>query len=173
MIHRLPPTPPPVDLSTKLLHPKICEKAARILYLNSRLVKCIPAFLLLSSREQEILYKNVWLKLFTLGCAQYLSSDDLEFIKNDANVSQLEMASFQSTVNMLRTLHLSEQQFGYVRNVILFRQAKHVMEMLDSGRDLVQQIGDHSYMALAQELVQKTDRNSFQLAKLMMVVSSL
>ena len=173
IIHSLPPTPPPVDLSTKQLHPKICEKAARILYLNSRLVKCIPAFNLLSSREQEILYQNVWLKLLTLGCAQYLSSDDLEYIKNDGNVSALEMASFQSTVNMLRTLHLSEQQFGYVRNVILFRQPKHVMEMLDSGRELVQQIGDHSYVALAQEMIQKTDGNSLKLAKLMMTISSL
>ena len=173
--HNLPPTPPPVDLtsSTNKQPPKYCETAANILYINAKMVRYIPAFQLLPAKDQERLYSGAWLKLFILGCAQYLTLEDLDCLKNNVKVSLLDLSSFISTVKIIKSLQLSETEFGYVRNVILFRQSRDVTEKLEAGVEMVEQIGDHAHLALAQAMMIKTERNSLQFAKTMMILNNL
>jgi len=173
------PQSPPIKMSTSPLKIanklQICETAAKILLMNSRLLKCIPAFKLLSVHDQELLYTGAWIKLLTLGCAQYLSPQDLDCIKNDdgVSISSNEMSSFIATVKMIQSLNLTEEEYGHVRNVIFFRQSAIILDKMESRQELIQQIGDHAHLTLAQSIMIKSGSNSLQFAKSMMALTNI
>ena len=183
---KLPPTPPPIDLSSNKdcketdikqesnrdskKFEEIKQTAAEILFTNSRLV---IAFKLLSPQDQETLYRSCWLKLFILSLAQNLRPSDLECLQSTNKVAQDEMSAFIATLKLVQSFGLTEAEFGFVRNMILFRQPRDVMEKLETHGDIVDQIGDHAHLTLAQAIMIKTQRNSFQFAKMMMTLTKM
>ena len=50
----------------------ICESAARLLFMNVRWAKSVPAFTALPPRDQIILLEESWRELFVLGAAQFM-----------------------------------------------------------------------------------------------------
>ena len=83
------------------------------------------------------------------------------------------MSTFQTTVKMIQSLNLSEEEYGFVRNVILFRQSENILDKMESRKDLIQQIGDHAHLTLAQSIMIKSGSNSLQFAKSMMALTSI
>ena len=49
----------------------LCEAAARLLFMNVRWMKSIPAFLSLPYQDQLILLEEGWRELFVLGACQF------------------------------------------------------------------------------------------------------
>lgn len=69
VVANLPSPPPP-------LHPHgsaeaVCEAAARLLFMNVKWVKNVPAFMGLPHRDQVLLLEQSWRELFVLGAAQF------------------------------------------------------------------------------------------------------
>ena len=50
----------------------ICESAARLLFMNVRWAKSVPAFTALPGRDQIVLLEESWRELFVLGAAQFM-----------------------------------------------------------------------------------------------------
>ena len=170
--HVLPPPPPPLDLSNKELK----ETAACVLYRISDLAVCLPEFRILQPRDQELLYTSCWLKLFTVGCAESFSLDDLECLRADSGsgkVSPLETATFLSSVKTIKALNLSEIEYCHTRNLILFRHTEEIMDKLEISKQIVDRIRDCFHITLAQAMMIKTGGNSLQFAKVMMSLTNI
>ena len=92
------------------------------------------------SQGQTALYQQSWVKLFLLGCSQFLSTPDLECIARYSRLSNSllltphselyrsdrleagELGGFLKAVQDLQLLRLTEREFALARSVILFRQ---------------------------------------------------
>merc|ERR1712012_628848 len=169
---KLPPTPPPIDLSSSRdckRFEEIKQTAAEILFTNSRLV---IAFKLLSAGDQEMLFRHSWLKLFILSLVQYLKQSDLECLHSTVGlkVNQDELSTFLTSLRLVQSFNLTETEFGLVRSMILFRQERDIIEKLES--DIVDHIGDRAHLTLAHAVMIKT-QNSLQAAKMMMTLNKL
>ena len=114
----LPLTPPP---SNNLPKSEVCEVAAKILYMTAQRVRSVPSYLRLSPEDQATLFKQSWRKLFTIGCAQFLTVPDLEQFHSSASVQEHEISSFISSVSTLRSLGLSPAEYACLRAVLLFQ----------------------------------------------------
>ena len=166
--HVMPPTPPPLDLSNSQLE----ETAAQVFYRISDLSVMLPEFMILPARDQELLYTSCWLKLFTLGCAESFSLEDLEGLRA-GKVSPLETATFLSSVTSIKALQLTRMEYCHARNLILFRHTQEVMERLEISTLVVDRIRDCFHIALAQAMMIKTGGNSLQFAKVMMSLTNI
>ena len=108
----LPSPPSPPSPSSKL---EVCEKAAQILFMNSKWVKEFTTFQILPTKDQMTLFRHSWIKLFILGCAQSLTVEELENLKSE-KISEPEMASFISAVKGQQSLRLSSVEHGYLHS---------------------------------------------------------
>ena len=168
--HVMPPTPPPLDLSNSQLE----ETAAQVFYRISDLSVMLPEFMILPPRDQELLYTSCWLKLFTLGCAESFTIEDLEGLRADSGkVSPLETATFLSSVKSIKALQLTKMEYCHARNLILFRHTQEVMDRLEISSMVVDRIRDCFHIALAQAMMIKTGGNSLQFAKVMMSLTNI
>ena len=168
--HVLPPTPPPLDLSNSQLE----ETAAQVFYRISDLSVMMPEFMILPARDQELLYTSCWLKLFTVGCAESFSIEDLEGLRADSGkVSPLETATFLASVKSIKALNLTKMEYCHARNLILFRHTQDVMDKLEISQLVVDRIRDCFHITLAQAMMIKTGGNSLQFAKVMMSLTNI
>ena len=111
-------SPPP---SSTLPRTEICETAAKILFMTAQWVRSVPSFLLLSPKDQTMLYMQSWQKLFTLGCAQFLTVADLEQFQYCSSVPENQFCSFLHSVSSLQSLCLSSSDYSCLRAVLLFQ----------------------------------------------------
>ena len=150
----------------------VCEKAAQILFMNSRLVKSLPNFQFLPNKDQETLYRNSWIKLFFLGCAQFLTMEDIQNINSD-NVHESEMASFNSAVRGLQRLRLSDTELACVRGVVLFKHGRDILDKMETHRDIIAAVTDQAHITLAKAMMIRTDNNPLQFARMMMILAEI
>ena len=165
----LPPTPPPSEYSSRL---QVCEKAANILFINTRWVKTLPTFQVLQTKDQVTIYRNSWIKLFVLYCAQVLTLEDLENLQSE-KISEPQMTSFLSAVKGLQSLRLSSAENGYVRGVVLFKHGRDILDQIETSRDIIAAVADQAHVALAQSMMIKTGNNPLQFAKMMMILAEI
>lgn len=130
----------------------ICESAARLLFMNVRWAKSVPAFTTLPSRDQIILLEESWRELFVLGAAQFtlpieagtlmtalgLSSSPFAGmagmpcppmptspVSSERQLGLLgEIKAFQETVAKFKQLNVDATEYACLRAVILFKTCK-------------------------------------------------
>jgi nuclear receptor subfamily 2 group E member 1 len=123
----------------------ICESAARLLFMNVRWAKSVPAFTALPPRDQIILLEESWRELFVLGAAQFMlpieagtlmsalgiSSSPFHGLTGLSTVSterQLgllsEIKTFQETVAKFKQMNVDATEYACLRAVILFKTCK-------------------------------------------------
>ena len=128
----------------------ICESAARLLFMNVRWAKSVPAFTTLPSRDQIILLEESWRELFVLGAAQFtlpieagtlmtalgLSTNSSSPGSSPFGISspvsserQLgllsEIKTFQETVAKFKQMNVDATEYACLRAVILFKTCKN------------------------------------------------
>lgn len=128
----------------------ICESAARLLFMNVRWAKSVPAFTTLPSRDQIILLEESWRELFVLGAAQFtlpieagtlmtalgLSSSHFAMagmpcpptmpaVSTERQLGLLsEIKAFQETVAKFKQMNVDATEYACLRAVILFKTCK-------------------------------------------------
>ena len=118
------------------------------------------------------LYRNSWLKLFVLYCAQVLTVEDLENLQSE-KISEPEMTSFLSAVKGLQSLRLSNAETGYVRCVVLFKHDRDILDQIETSKDIIAAVADQAHVTLAQSMMIKTGNNPLQFSKMMMILAEI
>lgn len=129
----------------------ICESAARLLFMNVRWAKSVPAFTTLPSRDQVILLEESWRELFVLAAAQFtlpieagtlmtalgLSNSPFGLpgmpcpptmpttVSTERQLGLLsEIKAFQETVAKFKQMNVDPTEYACLRAVILFKTCK-------------------------------------------------
>lgn len=127
----IPPPPPPIlpIVSTET----ICESAARLLFMNVKWAKNVPAFTSLSLSDQLLLLEESWRELFVLGAAQFLIPVDLSTLVHasgaltrqpERSIGFLhEVKIFQETLSKFVHIRVDPHEFACLRAIVLFKTA--------------------------------------------------
>ncbi|XP_073992739.1 nuclear receptor subfamily 2 group E member tailless [Rhodnius prolixus] len=175
--------PPPSIVETEALSEpeSICETAARLLFMNVRWARHVPAFTTLNMKDQVTLLEESWRELFLLGWAQLLPPTDLTQLialrstSVDAQPSSLirQAALFQECLAKLRSLTLDHHEFACLRAVLLFKTA-----LEGEGKSLVDVAGvaalqDQTSFALSKYISTSYPDQPYRLGKLLLALPEL
>lgn len=118
------PSPPPISSILSPADPEaICEAAARILFMNVKWAKNVPAFASLSMSDRLILLEESWRELFIIGSAQFLRAADLRVLLDGKNsrIELKEVECFESAVNAVASLRPDSNEYSCLRAIVLFK----------------------------------------------------
>ncbi|XP_045458100.1 nuclear receptor subfamily 2 group E member 1 [Melitaea cinxia] len=122
-----PQTLTPSLITTSLLSPNdpeaMCEAAARLLFMNVKWAKNVPAFSSLSLSDRLLLLEESWRDLFVLGSAQFLYPLDLKILLNVKNlrIYPNDVEEFQATLSEFSKLRLDSNEYACLRAIALFK----------------------------------------------------
>ncbi|XP_063634503.1 nuclear receptor subfamily 2 group E member 1 [Cydia splendana] len=124
--HCSPKAPSPPPITPSLLTPSdpetICEAAARLLFMNVKWAKNVPAFTSLSLPDRLLLLEESWRDLFIIGAAQFLYPLDLKVLMNFKNTAvEKEVQEFEKVLAEVAKLRPDSNEFACLRAVALFR----------------------------------------------------
>ncbi|KAI8431126.1 hypothetical protein MSG28_001176 [Choristoneura fumiferana] len=149
-----PPSPPPITAT--LLSPSnpeaICEAAARLLFMNVKWAKNVPAFTTLSLSDRLLLLEESWRDLFVIGSAQFLYPLDLKVLENSrTNLKDVEL--FEKALEELARIRPDSNEFACLRAIVLFKTVSEKSEGANELRRLqdlpaVAALQDHSQAVL-------------------------
>nr|CAD7604930.1 unnamed protein product [Timema genevievae] len=123
------PLPTPFSLHTT---EAVCESAARLLFMNVKWAKNVPAFTNLHFKDQLMLLESSWRELFVLGAAQFLLPMELgPLIASCGALSDSERALallqevkvFQDTIDKFRAMTVDPHEYACLRAIVLFKTA--------------------------------------------------
>ncbi|CAL8116813.1 unnamed protein product [Orchesella dallaii] len=126
----------------------LCETAARLLFMNVKWAKTVPAFVSLPMRDQLLLLEESWREFFVLGASQFnlpmemgpklLSNyyenpsnsssendkdkSDEEKVKKQEEILK-EIKSLQDTIEKFREMNVDQTEFACLRAIILFKSS--------------------------------------------------
>ncbi|KAJ2954159.1 hypothetical protein O0L34_g2387 [Tuta absoluta] len=119
------PTPPPITPSLLTPHDPdaMCEAAARLLFMNVKWAKNVPAFTSLSLSDRLLLLEESWRDLFVVGCAQFLYPMDLKVLLNEKNprVESKEVEDFEKALAELVKICPDNHEYACLRAIVLFK----------------------------------------------------
>nr|CAD7425407.1 unnamed protein product [Timema monikensis] len=152
--HLLPPPPPGITAATFLCTPgqapkfplgfplptpfslhtteAVCESAARLLFMNVKWAKNVPAFTNLHFKDQLMLLESSWRELFVLGAAQFLLPMELgpllascgALADSERALALLqEVKVFQDTIDKFRAMTVDPHEYACLRAIVLFKTA--------------------------------------------------
>lgn len=127
----------------------LCETAARLLFMNVKWAKTVPAFGSLPLRDQLLLLEESWREFFVLGAAQFnlplelgpklLSNyyesnltggkSDEEKARRQEEILQ-EIKSLQETIEKFREMKVDQTEFACLRAIILFKLSSSSGDLL-------------------------------------------
>lgn len=123
--------PPPPPIMPMVSAESICESAARLLFMNVKWAKNVPAFTNLPLSDQLLLLEESWRELFVLGAAQFLAPADLTSLVHssgaltrhpDRAVAFLhEVRLFQETLSKFAQIRVDSNEFACLRAIVLFK----------------------------------------------------
>ena len=119
----------------------------QVLYSNTRLVKSLPAFRLLSVADQELLYLSSWLPLFLAGCSSRLSLAEVEVVTSQSSLPSSLLSLLLSSVKVLQSPGLSPLQTSYLRNALIFLPRPLLNSKLEASRETMEVMGQHALSA--------------------------
>ncbi|KDR18152.1 Nuclear receptor subfamily 2 group E member 1 [Zootermopsis nevadensis] len=110
----------------------LCESAARLLFMNVKWTKNVPAFTALDFQDQLLMLEQSWRELFVLGAAQYLLPLDIGQLmslrgalvdRDSAKEASLlhEIKVFHSTVTKFKDHNVDPYEYACLRAIVLFR----------------------------------------------------
>ncbi|KPJ00588.1 Nuclear receptor subfamily 2 group E member 1 [Papilio xuthus] len=119
------PAPPPITIS--LLSPAqpeaMCEAAARLLFMNVKWAKNVPAFTSLSLSDRLLLLEETWRDLFVIGTSQFLYPIDLKILCDGKNqrldVKQVE--EFNRVLLEFAKIRPDNNEYSCLRAIVLFK----------------------------------------------------
>ncbi|XP_023236140.1 nuclear receptor subfamily 2 group E member 1-like isoform X2 [Centruroides sculpturatus] len=112
----------------------ICESAARLLFMNVKWVKNVPAFVNLPYRDQILLLVEGWREMFVLSAAQFNLQLDVSLILAaaglKADTSPLteqmtrimnEIRSFQEIIEKFKQIQVDSTEYAFLKAIVLFK----------------------------------------------------
>ncbi|XP_047544000.1 nuclear receptor subfamily 2 group E member 1 [Vanessa atalanta] len=119
------PSPPPITAS--LLSPNdpeaMCEAAARLLFMNVKWAKNVPAFASLSLSDRLLLLEESWRDLFVIGSAQFLYPLDLKILLNAKNlrIDCKDIEEFHTALAEFAKIRPDSNEYACLRAIVLFK----------------------------------------------------
>ncbi|XP_059055285.1 nuclear receptor subfamily 2 group E member 1, partial [Achroia grisella] len=119
------PSPPPVV--TSFLTPAdpeaMCEAAARLLFMNVKWAKNVPAFSSLSLSDRLLLLEESWRDLFVIGSAQFLYPMNLNILLNSksSRIEARDIENFERALGEIAKLRPDSNEFACLRAIVLFK----------------------------------------------------
>nr|XP_018897069.1 PREDICTED: nuclear receptor subfamily 2 group E member 1 [Bemisia tabaci] len=186
---KIPLTPPSILLANT---ETVCESAARLLFMNVKWAKNVPAFTSLSIKDQMLLIEESWGELFVLGAAQFLPPMELTQLLCAAATRDMhkarsivpEITNFQETLFKLRNLQLDAHEYACLRAIVLFKTAVDSNSNNSSGdsessgrsvRDVaaVAALQDHTQLTLSKYISAQHPTQPFRFGKLLLLLPAL
>jgi len=99
----------------------VCEVAARLLFMNVKWARSLPAFAGLCLKDQLLLLEQSWRELFVLAAVQF--SLPLEPLQQAAAALGVAPAlqAFVDTLNKFRLVGVDHNEYACLRAVVLFK----------------------------------------------------
>ncbi|XP_031767459.2 protein tailless [Galleria mellonella] len=119
------PSPPPIaaHIMTPTDPEEMCEAAAKLLFMNVKWAKNVPAFTTLSLPDRLLLLEESWRDLFVIGSAQFLYPMDLKILLNAKNptIDAKEVENFEKALTEIAKLHPDSYEYACLRAIVLFK----------------------------------------------------
>lgn len=134
------PNPPMIPVPRTLTSPSLtpgmlsdkdpgetCEAAAKLLFMNVKWAKGIPAFESLCIEDRLYLLGETWKDLFVVGAAQFLYPLDLKTLINRKNssIDLTDVELFQIAMAEIATLRPYNMEFTCLRGILLFKTSNN------------------------------------------------
>jgi len=111
----------PMTAAPELSGEAVCEAAARLLFMNVKWARSLPAFSSLCLKDQLLLLELSWRELFVLGAVQFgLPLEPLQQAAAALGVGQA-LRAFADTIDKFRIVGVDHNEFACLRAVILFK----------------------------------------------------
>lgn len=120
----LPSSPPvPPFLLTSATPDAMCEAAARLLFLNVKWAKNVPALTSLSLSDRMLLLEESWRDLFVIGTAQFLYPLDLKLLCDARNprIETKSVEDFETVLAEFAQLRPDSNEYACLRAIALFK----------------------------------------------------
>ncbi|CAH2103636.1 unnamed protein product [Euphydryas editha] len=159
----------------------MCEAAARLLFMNVKWAKNVPAFSSLSLPDRLLLLEESWRDLFVIGSAQFLYPFDLKILLNAKNlrIDPNDVEEFQATLSEFAKLRLDSNEYACLRAIALFKTSFEDKPNLSNGikklQDLptVAALQDHSQVVLSEYTVRMRPLDVTRSAQLLQMLSTV
>ncbi|XP_028035715.1 nuclear receptor subfamily 2 group E member 1-like [Bombyx mandarina] len=134
------PSPPPITAA--LLSPKdpeaMCEAAARLLFMNVKWAKNVPAFASLSLPDRLLLLEESWKDLFIIGSAQFLYPLDLKILsEGNARIDSRDVEMFETSLADIVKVHPDSNEYACLRAIVLFKTSFVDVNILCRGQSQI------------------------------------
>ncbi|XP_054723575.1 nuclear receptor subfamily 2 group E member 1-like, partial [Uloborus diversus] len=164
----------------------ICESAARLLFMNVKWVKSVPAFMALPVKDQLLLVQESWKELFLLSCAQFnlpldvnhqlsasglSASDDAEKIATivkEANV-------FHDILLQFKHMMVDQTEYSCMKAIVLFKTEFSGGSSEARGLSFLQsvsEIQDQAQLTLSKYIHTTYPMQPFRFGKFLLMVPS-
>lgn len=184
--------PPPPPIMPMVSTESICESAARLLFMNVKWAKNVPAFTNLPISDQLLLLEQTWRELFVLGAAQFLAPVDLTALVHssgalarhpDRAIGFLhEVRLFQETLTKFSQIRVDAHEYACMRAIVLFKTVFDTPSSSGESPKVEKTLSEPSLVRNLQEQTQLTLNKYIQTAqpgqplrfgKLLMLLPSL
>ncbi|XP_069705499.1 nuclear receptor subfamily 2 group E member 1 [Periplaneta americana] len=175
----------------------LCESAARLLFMNVKWAKNVPAFTSLNFHDQLLLLEQSWRELFVLGAAQYLLPLELGQLVSFCGVNHRdsertlallhEVKVFQETLTKFKQLHVDPHEYACLRAIVLFKTSGNGSSSTSSAKSsasgaedrtlvdaaAVAALQDHTQLALSKYISTAHPDQPLRFGKLLLLLPTL
>uniref|UniRef100_T1IXR5 Nuclear receptor subfamily 2 group E member 1 n=1 Tax=Strigamia maritima TaxID=126957 RepID=T1IXR5_STRMM len=166
----------------------ICETAARLLFMNVKWAKNVPAFTGLPFRDQLLLLEEGWRDLFVLGAAQFFMPMEIAPLLTAAGLSQdrlspdrlmaimNEIHAFQDVLSKFKEMQVDVTEYACLKAIVLFKTV-----LSSAGPDLrilrdvavVASLQDQAQLTLSKYIQTTYPAQPFRFGKLLLLLPTL
>ncbi|XP_027213267.1 nuclear receptor subfamily 2 group E member 1 [Penaeus vannamei] len=185
----LAPTPKyPHELAVPIVSSPdtVCETAARLLFMNVRWAKHLPAYTALPFRDQLMLLEEGWRELFVLSAAQFLlpveagpllASSGLSGESSERLLPILQdIKLFQDILTKFKAMCVDPTEYACLKAIVLFKTVwENASSDVKGLRDLgaVAALQDQAQLTLNKYITTAYPTQPFRFGKLLLLLPSL
>ncbi|XP_053630953.1 nuclear receptor subfamily 2 group E member 1-like [Cherax quadricarinatus] len=184
----LAPTPKyPHELALPVMSAdSVCETAARLLFMNVRWTKQLPAYTALPFRDQLLLLEEGWRELFVLSAAQFLLPVEAGPLLASCGLSGetserllpilQDIKLFQDILSKFKTMCVDPTEYACLKAIVLFKTVwesggVEVKALRDLGA--VTALQDQAQLTLNKYITSAYPTQPFRFGKLLLLLPSL
>ncbi|KAF4526609.1 hypothetical protein B566_EDAN006424 [Ephemera danica] len=168
----------------------VCEAAARLLFMNVKWARGLPAFTALPLRDQMLLLEESWRELFVLGAAQFslpleplaaalqATAESSSSPNSSSSPPPLlaELRALQETQAKYRLVGVDHNEYACLRAIVLFKTAFegegcNKATLRESGA--VAALQDHTQLTLSRYITCAYPAQPFRFGKLLLLLPAL
>ncbi|KAF6035680.1 tll [Bugula neritina] len=166
----------------------LCEAAARLLFMNVRWMKSIPAFVSLCFQDQLTLLEEGWRELFVLAACQFQMSVEVIPLMNHAGFSKLEgdnpkcqqlLADLRCLKDMIakfKLMNVDPSEFACLKGIIVLKsEFENANGENKSVKDstVINALQDQAQLALSKHISQVYPTQPSRFGKLLLMLPAL